>query len=88
MGRRNYNVFFNTHTVSGIIISIALYVIFFAGAFSLFKEEIQFWEEGKPLSYTERQNINFNKLLDNLNDDYELKGRDIQMHLGKYTDHI
>ncbi|WCC44944.1 hypothetical protein PJW08_01285 [Tenacibaculum finnmarkense] len=40
MSKRNYNVFFNTHTVSGIVISVALYVIFFAGAFSFFKEEI------------------------------------------------
>ena len=47
MSNRNYNVFFNTHTVSGIVISIALYVIFFAGAFALFKGEIQIWEEGK-----------------------------------------
>ena len=52
MSNRNYNVFFNTHTVSGIVISIALYVIFFAGAFALFKGEIQIWEEGKTLSYT------------------------------------
>ena len=44
MSNRNYNVFFNTHTVSGIIISIGLYVIFFAGAFSLFMENIDHWE--------------------------------------------
>ncbi|WP_057940157.1 PepSY-associated TM helix domain-containing protein [Algoriphagus resistens] len=44
MSKRNYNVFFNTHTVSGIVISIGLYVIFFAGAFSLFMESIDRWE--------------------------------------------
>lgn len=44
MSKRDYNVFFNTHTVSGIVISIGLYVIFFAGAFSLFMENINHWE--------------------------------------------
>lgn len=41
---RLYNITFNTHTVSGIVISFALYVIFFAGAFTLFKEEFYQWE--------------------------------------------
>lgn len=47
MSRRNYNVFFNTHTVSGIVISIGLYVIFLAGAFSLFMESIDHWESNE-----------------------------------------
>lgn len=47
MSNRDYNVFFNTHTVSGIIISIGLYVIFFAGAFSLFMENIDHWESNE-----------------------------------------
>lgn len=41
---RLYNITFNTHTVSGIVISFGLYVIFFAGAFSLFKDEFYQWE--------------------------------------------
>ncbi|MCF0075489.1 PepSY domain-containing protein [Dyadobacter sp. CY261] len=41
---RLYNITFNTHTVSGIVISFALYVIFFAGAFTLFKDEFYQWE--------------------------------------------
>jgi uncharacterized iron-regulated membrane protein len=39
-----YNITFHTHTVSGIVISFALYVIFFAGAFTLFKDEFYQWE--------------------------------------------
>ncbi|WP_103071819.1 PepSY-associated TM helix domain-containing protein [Aquimarina sediminis] len=42
--KRNFNVFFNTHTVSGIIISVALFVCFFAGAFALFQTNINKWE--------------------------------------------
>lgn len=41
---RLYNITFSTHTVSGIVISFALYVIFFTGAFTLFKDEFYQWE--------------------------------------------
>ncbi|MEM9328274.1 MAG: PepSY-associated TM helix domain-containing protein, partial [Bacteroidota bacterium] len=44
LGNKNYNVLFHTHTVAGIVISFALFVIFYAGAFSLFRHEIQQWE--------------------------------------------
>lgn len=43
-GNRAYNIFFHLHTVSGIVISVALYIIFFAGAFTLFKPEFYLWE--------------------------------------------
>lgn len=55
---RAYNIVFHTHTVSGIVISFALYVIFFAGAYTLFRDEIFQWEDptarqtiGKPVDY-------------------------------------
>ncbi|MEM6634041.1 MAG: PepSY-associated TM helix domain-containing protein [Bacteroidota bacterium] len=44
LGKRTYNVMFHTHTVSGIVISFALFVIFYAGAFALFRHQIQQWE--------------------------------------------
>lgn len=44
LGKKNYNVLFHTHTVAGIVISFALFVIFYAGAFSLFRHEIAQWE--------------------------------------------
>lgn len=44
LGNKNYNVLFHTHTVAGIVISFALFVIFYAGAFSLFRHEIMQWE--------------------------------------------
>ncbi|MEM6725422.1 MAG: PepSY-associated TM helix domain-containing protein, partial [Bacteroidota bacterium] len=49
--KRNYNVFFNTHTVSGIIISFGLFVCFFAGAFALFMDNINNWESNKKESH-------------------------------------
>lgn len=47
LNNRAYNILFHTHTVSGIVISFALYVIFMAGAFSLFRNEIHQWEDTK-----------------------------------------
>lgn len=34
MDPRKYNIYFHTHTISGIFIAALLYVIFFAGSFS------------------------------------------------------
>ena len=50
MSNRIYNILFHTHTISGIIISVALYVIFFAGSFSFFRDEIVSWERNEPLA--------------------------------------
>ncbi|MEM7550983.1 MAG: PepSY-associated TM helix domain-containing protein [Bacteroidota bacterium] len=44
---RSYNIFFNTHTVTGIVISLGLFVIFFCGAFALFMKNIDHWEINK-----------------------------------------
>ena len=41
---RDYNIFFHTHTVTGIVISVGLYVIFLCGAFALFIRNIDNWE--------------------------------------------
>ncbi|MCG1036121.1 PepSY-associated TM helix domain-containing protein [Polaribacter sargassicola] len=88
MSKKNYNIFFNTHTVSGIVISVALYVIFFAGAFSLFKDEISLWEEGKPLQHIEKKDVNFDKILNNLHQEHNLTGRDLSLNFNFESDHI
>ncbi|UBM58731.1 PepSY domain-containing protein [Marinilongibacter aquaticus] len=41
---RAYNIMFHVHTVSGIVLSVVLFVIFYAGAFTLFKSEFNSWE--------------------------------------------
>ncbi len=88
MSRRNYNVFFNTHTVSGIVISVALYVIFFAGAFALFREEIKVWQNSKSISHIEKHTIDFDRILEHVNKTYDLRGRDIQLRLGNLDDEM
>ncbi|MEM1340271.1 MAG: PepSY-associated TM helix domain-containing protein [Bacteroidota bacterium] len=60
--RRDYNVFFNTHTVTGITISVALYVCFLAGGFALFMDNIDNWERNlKNDAHT--PNIDYEKVL-------------------------
>ncbi|MEM9144486.1 MAG: PepSY-associated TM helix domain-containing protein [Bacteroidota bacterium] len=41
---RLHNAMFHTHTVSGIVISFALFVCFYAGAVALFMDELYQWE--------------------------------------------
>ncbi len=86
--KRIYNVFFNLHTVSGIVVSVALYIIFLAGAFSLFKEDIKDWEYKsveKPIS---RWEIDYDRVLHNLDEKYDIKGRDLQVNLGSSDNKI
>ncbi|WP_459210293.1 PepSY-associated TM helix domain-containing protein [Aquimarina rhabdastrellae] len=86
MNKRNYNVFFHTHTVSGIVISVALYVIFFCGAFALFKNEFALWEKGEKFHKEKVININYDRLIDSLNNTYELYGRDIRVLIPRNHD--
>lgn len=84
MDNRKYNIYFHTHTVSGIIICAVLYVMFFAGSFAFFKDDLAAWQ--KNTSYvagrpgTQR---NFNGLLDSLGQHHTLRGRNIEFFLNK-----
>ncbi|UGU15552.1 PepSY domain-containing protein [Sinomicrobium kalidii] len=77
MSNRIYNVLFNTHTVSGIVISVALYVIFFAGSFSFFRDEIISWERNEPVKEAGLNGTNFDQLLDTISFKEPVYGRDI-----------
>lgn len=66
MGNRTYNILFHTHTVSGIVISVALYVIFFAGSFSFFRDEIVNWERGHTVEDYDELSVDFNSVLKDL----------------------
>ena len=79
--KRNYNVFFNTHTVSGIIISVGLFVCFFAGAFALFLENINHWEaNAKNKAY--RTDIDYERVLQTVEKEgYNMQGRNFFINL-------
>ena len=87
MEKKNYNRFFHLHTVSGIVISVGLYVIFFAGAFTLFMESISDWEKGN-FSNDQHQEVSsikpldYDRLLSTLEQNgYDLYGRTIYLSL-------
>ncbi|MFI2742657.1 PepSY-associated TM helix domain-containing protein [Zhouia sp. PK063] len=77
MTNRNYNILFHLHTISGIIISVLLYVIFFAGSFSFFRDEIVNWERNDKVQSTQALHLNIDTALDTIGKTFDLKGRDI-----------
>lgn len=85
MKLRNYNIYFHTHTISGIIISLILYVIFFAGSFAFFKPEISSWQNNTPNNQVQKDQIDFNRILDTIGQDMNLYGRDISIFMKDRT---
>lgn len=79
MKRRVYNILFHTHTVSGIVISVALYVIFFAGSFSFFRDEIAMWERGHHAESQNQIPEDIDSYLRHISLDNELQGREIEI---------
>ncbi len=81
MNNRNYNIYFHTHTISGILICAILYVIFFAGSFSFFKKEIQAWEKDQSYTHASTLAFDYNTLIDSIDTQYHLHGRDMELYL-------
>ncbi|UOB16515.1 PepSY-associated TM helix domain-containing protein [Abyssalbus ytuae] len=79
MKNRTYNILFHTHTVSGIVISVVLYVIFFAGSFSFFRDEIANWERNHTVTATDDIVLDFDNALNNLKKEHNLYGRDVEL---------
>ncbi|GAA6770597.1 hypothetical protein AAGS39_13420 [Flavobacterium sp. CGRL2] len=77
MNNRHYNIYFHTHTVSGIVISVVLFVIFFAGSFSFFRDDIINWERSESTAITREIQLDYNKALQHLDKKYVLHGRNI-----------
>ncbi|MCW9705443.1 PepSY-associated TM helix domain-containing protein [Fodinibius salsisoli] len=75
LGSRAYNVMHHAHTVTGMMISLVLFVIFFAGAYTLFRAEIDQW--ANPAARTEMpQNFDYDRAIENLTASYELDMHD------------
>ncbi|MEM1119786.1 MAG: PepSY-associated TM helix domain-containing protein [Bacteroidota bacterium] len=84
--KRDYNVFFNTHTVSGIAISVGLFVCFFAGAFALFLDDINYWQVAKKQE-AYRTDIDYEKALALVEaEGYKMEGRDFFLMLRDATE--
>lgn len=85
MNLRNYNIYFHTHTISGIIISLILYVIFFAGSFAFFKSEISNWQHNTPDAVIQKDQIDMNRVRDSMSQGMDLYGRDLYITLNERT---
>jgi len=77
MSNRIYNILFHTHTISGLVISVGLYVIFFAGSFSFFRDEMVGWERNESVVESSFADMDLNIMMDGLNQKYQNYGRDI-----------
>lgn len=83
MNLRNYNIYFHTHTISGIIISLVLYVIFFAGSFAFFKAEISNWQNNTPNATIQKDQIDMNRVRNTMASGMDLYGRDLFITLNE-----
>jgi uncharacterized iron-regulated membrane protein len=85
MDNRKYNIYFHTHTISGIFICALLYVMFFAGSFSFFRDDIAAWQKNESITaqrgVTQRD---FNHVLDSLAKNHKLTGRDIEFNMQRH----
>ncbi|WP_343632655.1 PepSY-associated TM helix domain-containing protein [Fluviicola sp.] len=85
MNNRNYNIFFHLHTVSGITITVGLFIIFFGGAFALFRQEIGEWESGKyedkKRAAVKSEKTDYNRILDSIEKNVpSLYGRNVYVY--------
>jgi len=60
---------------------VLLYVIFFAGSFSFFRDEISAWQKGTSYTAYKIDGKSYDKLLDSLSREINLQGRDIAFYL-------
>lgn len=60
--KRLHNILFHTHTVSGIVLSFVLFVIFFCGAISLFRHELYQWENSMA-RFESSKKVDYNKVV-------------------------
>lgn len=79
MSKRTYNILFHLHTVSGIVTSVALYVIFFTGSFAFFRDEIVNWERGHNVEVAEEIQLDFDDTFKQMSNEKSLFSRDIEL---------
>lgn len=88
MSNRIYNIIFHTHTLSGIIISALLYVIFFTGSISFLRDEINAWERNEPIQKDYFSTIDFDTAIQNLDSKEKLYSKDLSFSHRYYEKRI
>lgn len=86
--KRAYNSFFNIHTVTGITITVGLFVIFFAGAFTIFRDEINLWHYNRS-EHRSRMDIDYERIIEDVEKKgHQLHGRDLNIRYRSKGDYI
>ncbi|MEM9143994.1 MAG: PepSY-associated TM helix domain-containing protein [Bacteroidota bacterium] len=80
MEKRGHNILFHTHTVSGIVISVALYVIFFAGSFSFFRDAVTNWQLSHKVTVNDQLPLDLDRQLAQIALKHTLTGRDVELN--------
>lgn len=75
LGNRAYNLMHHAHTVTGMMISLVLFVIFYTGAYSLFRDEIHQWENPQARVEMPAQ-IDYDRVVQTVNRSYSLDAHD------------
>ncbi|MEA5426698.1 PepSY-associated TM helix domain-containing protein [Arcicella lustrica] len=71
LSNRAFNIFFHTHTVAGIVISFALYIIFFAGAFTIFRSEFYQWENPEARIILKENQLDYEQIIQKVQQEYK-----------------
>src|SRR5690554_1139703 len=88
MTTRVYNILFHTHTISGIIISALLYVIFFTGSISFLRDEINAWERNEPIKQDYFSTIDFDTAIQKIDSEEKLYSKDLSFSHRYYEKRI
>ena len=84
--KRDYNVFLHTHTVSGIVITVGLFVCFFAGAFAIFRSEINYWQYNAKAPSIYKNDIDYERIIAGAEKEgYNLNGRNFNIRLWEHA---
>ncbi|MEO0528875.1 MAG: PepSY-associated TM helix domain-containing protein, partial [Bacteroidota bacterium] len=87
LNKRLHNISFHTHTVTGIVISFALFIIFYAGAVALFRDEIYKWEDQSARFEAPKQ-VDYDKVIASIEHAYPHFKPDGQLTLAFPTEDI
>ncbi|MEM6865433.1 MAG: PepSY-associated TM helix domain-containing protein [Bacteroidota bacterium] len=76
---RLHNAMFHTHTVSGIVISFALFICFYCGAVALFLDELHQWENPESrIELVEASTVDYDAIIDKISNripDFNVTGQ-------------
>ena len=65
-----------------------LFVIFFAGSLSFFKNEISAWQKNAPNNIEAKRSLDYNKVIDSVEKKHNLYGREVSLYMAPHASKI